>query len=146
MIDEILDNKGDTINRILLHEVTARYIRLQIIEPAQISIDGSGHTRIYAFELFDACYPELSDKVLGSDVQIESSGTITIQHVKEGDVVSLYPSLTADTPIATSEEVTIGSTSVKFEGVSLSTLDNRVFVERTTRNHLPSVRTSKAIK
>ena len=143
MIDEILDNKEHTINRILLQEVTARYIRLQIIEPAQISIDGSGHTRIYAFELFDERYPELSDKVLSSDVQIEPLGIITIQHVKEGDVVSLYPSLTADTPLATSEEVTMGSTSVKFEGVSLTTLDHRVFIERTTRNHLPSVRTSK---
>ncbi len=143
LIDDILDNKGHTINRILLHEVTARFIRLQIIEPAQISIDGSGHTRIYAFELFDARYPNLSEKVLSGDIQVDPSGTITIHDVKEGDVISLYASLTSNTPIATSEEVTKESSTVVFEGVALSNLEGRIYVERTTKNHLASARTSK---
>jgi len=143
LIDEILDNKEHTINRILLNEVTARYIRLQIIEPAQISIDGSGHTRIYAFELFDECYPEMSDKVVSADVQIAPSGTITIQHVNEGDVISLYSSLGADTPLAISEEAAKDTHTIVFEDVALSAIGDRVFIERTTRNHLPSARTSK---
>ncbi|MDQ8738996.1 beta-N-acetylglucosaminidase domain-containing protein [Paenibacillus sp. LHD-38] len=143
LIDEILDNKGHTINRILLNEVTARYIRLQIIEPAQISIDGSGHTRIYAFELFDERYPELSDKVSTSDIHVDATGRITINHVNEGDVITLYSSMDADRPLAVSEEAAKDAQSIVFDAVDLSNLGGRVFVQRTTRNHLPSVRTSK---
>lgn len=145
IIDEVTDNKGDVINRILENETTARYIRLQIVEPTQISLDGSGHTRIYAFELFDECYPYQSGKVLTSEIQIEKSGKITIKNVKMGDVISLYRSLNEETPFAVSERASEDLNEIVFEGVSLREDGDRIFVERTSGKYLPSVRTSKGI-
>lgn len=145
IIDEIADNKDDVINRVLLEEVTARHVRLQIIEPAQTSIDGSGHTRIYAFELFDERYPEQSQKVLSSEIEIDKSGKITINHVNKGDVISLYRTLDEETPFAVSERTMEDMDHVVFDGVSLQEGGDRIFVERTTGHNLPSVRTSKGI-
>lgn len=144
LIDEVIDNREDVINRIPLNEVTARYIRLQIIEPAQTSIDGSGHTRIYAFELYDERYPEQSPKVVTSDIQINESGHVTIKHVNKGDVISLYRALDEKTPFAVSEKAT-EDTDIVFEGITFGPGEDRIFVERTSGHSLPSVRTSKGV-
>lgn len=145
VIDEFMDNKDDVVNRILWEQVTARYIRLQIMEPTQYSIEGSGYTRIYAIELFDETYPKQSPKVLTSDIEIQPSGNITIHHVKKGDVISLYSSLDERTPLAVSEEAGVDTGSIVFEGAA-HRIHGRIFVERTSRNYLPSVRTSKGIR
>ncbi|MHA0858074.1 beta-N-acetylglucosaminidase domain-containing protein [Paenibacillus sp. CMAA1364] len=145
LIDEVADNKGDVMNRVLLNEVTARYIRLQIVEPAQISIEGSGHTRIYAFELFDERYPDQSRKVLTSEIHIEKNGHITISNVNKGDVISLYRSLDEAAPFAVSAPISEDTDQIVFEGVALHESGDRIFVERTSGNYLPSVRTSKGI-
>lgn len=145
MIDEIIDNRDDVISRILLNEVTARYIRLQIIEPAQTSIDGSGHSRIYAFELFDERYPEQSRKVLTSEIQMNKPGEITIKHVKKGDVISLYRSLDGQTPFAVSA-VAQEDTDLQFDGITFINDEDRIYVERKSGHSLPSVRTSKGFK
>lgn len=145
VVDEVTDNTGDVINRLLLEEVTARYVRLQIVEPAQISIDGSGHTRIYAFELFDERYPETSRKVPTRDILVDSSaGTITIHDNRKGDVISLFRSLADTAPIAVSEPAS-GDDDILFEGINLQEYGSRIFVERQSGHNLPSVRTSKGI-
>lgn len=144
LVDEVIDNREDVINRIPLDEVTARFVRLQIIEPAQTSIDGSGHTRIYAFELFDERYPEQSPKVVTSDIQIDKSGQITIKHVNKGDVISLYRTLDEMTPMAVSEKAA-DDMDIVFEGITFGPDVDRIFVARTSGHSLPSVRTSKGI-
>ncbi|OPA75159.1 hypothetical protein BVG16_21365 [Paenibacillus selenitireducens] len=143
VIDEFMDNTEDVINRILWEEITARYIRLQIIEPTQFSTEGSGHTRIYAFELYDEAYPDPSPKVPSSDIDIDPSGKVMIHHVKKGDVISLYRTLTEETPFAVSEQAVGDSDSIVFEDVDLLAAGDRIFVERTSKNYLPSIRTSK---
>lgn len=145
MIDEVIDNKDDVINRMLYNEVTARYIRLQIMEPAQTSLNGGGHTRIYAFELFDTAYPEHSAKVLTSEIEISASGDVTIHHVNKGDVISLYQTLNDQTPYAVAEVEGEDMTSITIAGAANQAEHGRIFVERTSRNYLPSVRTSKGI-
>lgn len=143
LVDHVIDNKEDEIDRILFNPVTARYIRLQIVEPAQISINGGGHTRINSVELYEESYPDQSRKVLTSEVTVEPTGKVTVQNVKKGDVVALYHTLEGKEPVMVSEEVLEGQDTVIFEGVDLSV--ERLFVERTSRNYLPSVRTSKGI-
>ncbi|MCJ8013752.1 beta-N-acetylglucosaminidase domain-containing protein [Paenibacillus sp. KQZ6P-2] len=143
LIDEITGNKDDVINRILPQEATARYVRLQIMEPTQLSIEGSGRTRIYAFELFDERYPELSEKVLLSDISLEESGKVTIHHVKKGDIITLYNSLDTDTPLAVSEAAAVDGQDIVFEKIAVD--GKRIFVERTSTYALPSVRTSKGM-
>lgn len=143
LIDEVVNNREDVINRILPKEVVARYIRLQIIEPAQTSKDGSGHTRIYAFELFEELYPERSEKVLTSDMSWDTSGRFTIRSVHEGDIISLYDSLDSVTPLVSSEAVSVDGQDVVFNDISMYNTGNRVYVERTSGLLLPSVRTSK---
>lgn len=142
LIDEVTDNRDDVINRLLLNEVTARYIRLQILEPAQTSIDGSGHSRIYAFELFDERYPEQSRKVLTSEIQMNETGQVTITNVNKGDVISLYHSMDEKSPYKVSN-IASEDAEVVFEGLSFSTGENRIYVERKSGHSLPSVRTSK---
>lgn len=145
IIDEVADNESDSINRILEAGVTARYFRLQVIEPAQTSVDGSGHTRIYAFELFDETYPEPSEKVRTSEIEVDGDGTITVHHVKKGDVISLFRTLEDQTPLARSVKMVEDEGKVIFTGEVLKDGMDRVFVERTSLDHLPSVRTSKGI-
>ncbi|WP_211748420.1 beta-N-acetylglucosaminidase domain-containing protein [Paenibacillus sp. Marseille-Q4541] len=145
VIDEVTDNSGDVINRILADEITAQYFRLQVIEPAQTSNDGSGHTRIYAFELYDERYPEHAAKVLSSDIQIGKDGSMIIHHVHPGDVISLFHTLNEDTPFAVSEKVDEHSDQVVFAEGTLGGHVDRVFVERISGYSLPSVRTSKGI-
>ncbi|MEC0242510.1 beta-N-acetylglucosaminidase domain-containing protein [Paenibacillus dokdonensis] len=145
IIDEIVDNREDVINRILAEGVTARYVRLQIIEPAQTSVDGSGHTRIYGFELFDELYPELSEKVWTSDMEYDPSGTLKIHHVRKGDCISLYESLDAETPFAVYGISADEGQDIVFNDISMYNIGNRVFVERKSGALLPSVRTSKGI-
>lgn len=143
IIDEVTNNQDDVINRMLHNEVTARYFRLQIIEPAQISLNGSGHTRIYAFELYDTAYPAHSPKVLTSEIEISESGDVMIHHVKKGDVISLFQTLNAETPYAVAQVDGDDMTSITLTGAANQAEHGRVFVERTSLHYLPSVRTSK---
>ncbi|MEI0737410.1 beta-N-acetylglucosaminidase domain-containing protein [Paenibacillus sp. JTLBN-2024] len=145
LIDEMTDNRADEINRILPQDVQARYVRLQIIEPTQMSIEGSGHTRIYGFELFDECYPEMSEKVPTSDIRLEASGNVVIERVKKGDVIALFASLQAEAPIAVSKPAEADGERIVFEGIPLPQYGNRIYVERTSGLLLPSVRTSKGL-
>ncbi|MGZ9586405.1 beta-N-acetylglucosaminidase domain-containing protein [Paenibacillus marinisediminis] len=145
IVDEVADNQDDVINRILYDEVTARYFRLQVMEPSQMSMNGGGHTRIYAFELFDDAYPDHSAKVLTSDMVISASGDVTIRNVKKGDVVSLFHTLDDQIPYATTEVEEDHMNEVTIEGAALRANNGRIFVERTSRHYLPSVRTSKSI-
>lgn len=144
LIDEVTENQADEINRILPQDVLARYVRLQIVEPTQMSIEGSGHTRIYGFELFDERYPELSEKVPTSEIRLEA-GKVSIERVKEGDIISLFGSLQAEAPIAVSKQAEADGETVVFVGIPLEQYGNRVFVERTSGLLLPSVRTSKGL-
>ena len=145
LVDEVKDNTEDIINRMLFVPTDARYVRLQIIEPAQISINGGGHTRIYGFELFEEAYPYESRKVQPSEIEITSNEEILIRNVDKGDVINLYTSLDEATPVVTSSEVVEGQTSVLFENVCLKDFNGRIFVERIAKNYLPSVRTSKGL-
>lgn len=145
LIDEMTDNRADEINRILPQDVQARYVRLQIIEPTQMSIEGSGHTRIYGFELFDERYPEMSEKVPTSDIRLEASGNVVIERVKKGDVIALFASLQAEAPIAVSKPAEADGERIVFEGIPLPQYGNRIYVERTSGLLLPSVRTSKGL-
>lgn len=145
LVDEVKDNTEDIINRMLFTPVDARYVRLQIIEPAQISINGGGHTRIYAFELFEDAYPYESRKVQPSEIEITEDNKILIRNVDKGDIINLYTTLDETTPVVTSSEVVEGQTSVLFENVCLDNFKGRVFVERIAKNYLPSVRTSKGL-
>ncbi|MGL4738442.1 MAG: discoidin domain-containing protein, partial [Cellulosilyticaceae bacterium] len=144
LVDHVIDNKEDEIDRILFNPVTARYIRLQIVEPAQISINGGGHTRINSVELYEESYPDQSRKVLTSEITVEPTGKVTVQNVKKGEVVSLYHTLEGQEPVMVSEEAVEGQETIVFDNVDLSV--ERLFVERTSRNYLPSVRTSKGIQ
>ncbi|MGL4343763.1 MAG: beta-N-acetylglucosaminidase domain-containing protein [Cellulosilyticaceae bacterium] len=144
LVDHVIGNQEDEIDRIFFNPVTARYIRIQIIEPAQISINGGGHTRINLVELYEESYPEQSAKVLTSEVSIDAAGCVTIQNVQKGDKIALYQSLEASEPVACSQEVVEGQEVVVFEGIALP--QDRLFIERTARNYLPSVRTSKGIQ
>ncbi|MEF9959242.1 MAG: beta-N-acetylglucosaminidase domain-containing protein [Niameybacter sp.] len=143
LIDEVQDNTADIINRMLFSPTDARFIRLQIIEPAQISINGGGHTRIYAFELFEEGYPEQSRKVQPSEIEITADNKVVIRNIDKGDIINLYTSLEGSTAHMISEEATDGQQLVTFENVTLSDFNTRIFVERTAKNYLPSVRTSK---
>ncbi|MDR0271521.1 beta-N-acetylglucosaminidase domain-containing protein [Paenibacillus sp.] len=145
LIDEFTGNKADVVNRILPQEVMARYIRLQIIKPARTSVEGSGHTRIYAFELFDELYPEPSDKICTENIQLDASGRVTIREVNKGDVITLFGSLQTETPVAVSKPAGENDETIVFEGVPLQKYGNRIYVERTSGPLLPSVRTSKGI-
>ncbi|GIO29232.1 MULTISPECIES: beta-N-acetylglucosaminidase domain-containing protein [Paenibacillus] len=145
LADEVVNNAADEINRILPQEVQARYVRLHIVEPTQMSIEGSGHTRIYGFELFDQRYPELSEKVPTANIRLEAPGKVMIGHLKKGDVVSLYASLQAESPIAVSKPAEQDGETVVFEGIPLQESGNRIYVERTGELLLPSVRTSKGL-
>lgn len=145
VVDEVKDNTEDIINRMLFTPVDARYIRLQIIEPAQISINGGGHTRIYAFELFEKGYPYQSRKVQPSEIECTTDNQVVIRNVDKGDVINLYTDLDTTTPVVTSPEVLDGETSVCFNNLPLNTFNTRIFVERTAKNYLPSVRTSKGL-
>lgn len=144
VVDEVVDNVANEVTRIFFDAADARYVRLQIIEPAQTSIDGNGHTRIYAFELFEESYPDQSRKVLPSEIEYTASGDLVIHNVIKGDVISLYNTLDEKVPFALSKEVVEGENQVVFTGANIE--GNRVFVERTSRNYLPSVRTSRGIQ
>ena len=144
VVDEVVDNAANEVTHMLFDAADARYVRLQIIEPAQTSIDGSGYTRIYAFELFDEAYPEQSRKVLPSEIELSANGDVVIHNVKKGDVIALYSDLEAKEALAISKEVVEGKDQVVFTGLNIE--GNRVFVERTSRNYLPSVRTSKGLR
>lgn len=146
LVDEVADNKDDVINRILFDEIDARYVRLQILEPAQISINGGGHTRIYAFEVFDEVYPEQSNKVLSSEIEVQKLGGIIIKNVKKGDVIALYKTLEEVVPYAVSKGIPEDMDEVIFEVSQLCEESERVFVERVAKGYLPSIRTSKAIR
>lgn len=143
IIDEFNNNKDDIVNKMLFNPVDARYIKLQILEPAQISINGGGHTRIYSFELFDEAYPYQSDKILASDISILNKNSISIKNVKKGDVIKIYKSLNDENPILTTNEATSNMENLNID-IDLNNL-NRFFIERISRNYLPSVRTSKSL-
>lgn len=144
VVDEVVDNAANEVTHMLFDAADARYVRLQIIEPAQTSINGNGHTRIYAFELFDEAYPDQSRKVLPSEIEFTANGDVVIHNVNRGDVVALYNTLDAKEAVATSKEVVAGEDQVVFTGIQLE--GNRIFVERTSKNYLPSVRTSKGLR
>lgn len=143
IIDEIKNNKEDIVNRMLFNEVKARYIRLQILEPAQISINGGGHTRIYSFELFEDGYPHQSDKILPSEIEIISKTKLTIANIKKGDIINLYNDLDKKEPIFTIEEVKEDMDFIIIESDNFIK-ENRLYFERISKNYLPSVKTSKA--
>lgn len=142
IVDEVYENVDNEVLRMLFNPVDARYVRLQILEPAQTSLNGDGHTRIYAFELFDEAYPEQSRKVLPSEIEINGD-KVVISNVKKGDIIYLYNTLDEKDSFMKSSEVVEGQDKVEFEGVNIE--NNRLFVERVSRNYLPSVRTSKGI-
>lgn len=141
LVDEVKDNKEDLIDRLLFTPVDARFVKLQIIEPAQISINGGGHTRIYGFELFDEAYPYQSDKVQPTDLVLASDNLLTIHNVNYGDTLHLYASLDAHTPLVTLE-APCNATSVSHK-LPKELLGKRLFFERIAKNYLPSIRTSK---
>ena len=144
VVDEFKDNTANIINKMFFEEVEARYIKLQILEPAQISINGGGHTRIYSFELFEEAYPYQSDKILQSDMTVLSENSISIKNIKKGDIIKIYSSLNEENPILTTEEMKEDMQNLVIENIDLKGL-NRFFIERISRNYLPSVRTSKSL-
>ena len=144
VVDEVVDNAANEVTHMLFDATDARYVRLQIIEPAQTSINGNGHTRIYAFELFDEAYPDQSRKVLPSEIEFSAEGRVVIHNVKKGDVIAIYNTLEDKEAIMVSKEVVEGEDQVIFTGLNIE--GDRVFVERTSRNYLPSVRTSKGLR
>lgn len=144
VVDEVVDNAANEVTHMLFDATDARYVRLQIIEPAQTSINGNGHTRIYAFELFDEAYPDQSRKVLPSEIEFSAEGRVVIHNVKKGDVIAIYNTLEDKEAIRVSKEVVEGEDQVIFTGLNIE--GDRVFVERTSRNYLPSVRTSKGLR
>lgn len=141
VVDEF-ENKDDIINRMFFNELEARYIKLQILEPAQISINGGGHTRIYAFELFDEAYPYQSDKILPSEVEINGD-TIRIKNIKKGDVIKIYENLNDKEPLKETKEAEENLKSICIEDFKIN--KNRIFLERVSKNYLPSIRTSKSL-
>lgn len=141
LVDEF-ENKDDIINRMFFNEVEARYIKLQILEPAQISINGGGHTRIYAFELFDEAYPYQSDKILPSDVEIDGN-KIQIKNIKKGDIIKIYENLNDKEPLKETKEAEGNLKSICIEDFKIN--KNRIFLERVSKNYLPSIRTSKSL-
>ena len=141
LVDEF-ENKDDIINRMFFNEVEARYIKLQILEPAQISINGGGHTRIYAFELFDEAYPYQSDKILPSDVEIDGN-KIQIKNIKKGDIIKIYENLNDKEPLKETKEAEENLKSICIEDFKIN--KNRIFLERVSKNYLPSIRTSKSL-
>ncbi len=141
VVDEF-ENKEDIVNRIFFNEIEARYIKLQILEPAQISINGGGHTRIYSFELFEEAYPYQSDKVLPSNVKVENN-KIYIKNIKKGDIIKIYENLNDKNPLKESEEASKELDAIVIENIK--TNKNRIFLERVSKNYLPSIRTSKAL-
>lgn len=142
IVDEVYENVDNEVMRMLFNPVDARYVRLQILEPAQTSLNGDGHTRIYGFELYDESYPDQSRKVLASEMEIKD-GNVVISNVKKGDVIYLYNSLEDKESFLKSDEVIEGQEAVEFKNVSIK--NDRLFVERVSKNYLPSVRTSKGI-
>lgn len=144
VVDEFANNTEHIVNRMFFEEVEARYIKLQILEPAQISINGGGHTRIYAFELFEEAYPYQSDKILPSDITLLNKNSISIKNIKKGDIIKIYSSLNEEQPILATEEAKENMESLLIENLDLNGL-NRFFIERISRNYLPSVRTSKSL-
>ena len=145
VVDEFKNNTEHIVNRLFFDEVEARYIKLQILEPAQISINGGGHTRIYSFELFDEAYPYQSDKILPPNVKILNKNSIYIKDIKKGDTIKIYKSLNDESPILTTEEMVEDKENLIIENINLDNL-NRIFIERISRKYLPSVRTSKSLK
>ncbi len=139
LVDEF-ENKDNIINKMFFEEVEARYIKLQILEPAQISINGGGHTRIYSFELFENAYPYQSDKILPSDVE-RNNGNIIIKNIKKGDIIKIYKNLDDKNPIKTTEEAKENLDNIIIENIELG----RIFLERISKNYLPSIRTSKSL-
>ncbi len=142
IVDEF-ENKEHTINRMFFNEVEARYIKLQILEPAQISINGGGHTRIYSFELFEEAYPYQSDKILPSDVEVKNNN-LTIKNVKKGDIVKIYENLNDENPLKETIETSEDLDTLVIENINFN--KNRIFLERVSKNYLPSIRTSKSLK
>ena len=67
-----------------------------------------------------------------------------IHNVKKGDVIAIYNTLEDKEAIRVSKEVVEGEDQVIFTGLNIE--GDRVFVERTSRNYLPSVRTSKGLR
>ena len=147
VVDEFDGNKEDIITRTLAEPVTARYIRLQILEPNQGSVDGSGATRIYEFRLYDKVHAQQSIKILPADVEIANNAgatdTVTVRNLKEGDIVSLYTSIDAAEPFAVSAPVAAGETSVTMENLELQAEGGRIYMTCTNKSYLPSVKTSK---
>ncbi|MFQ8601020.1 MAG: beta-N-acetylglucosaminidase domain-containing protein, partial [Oscillospiraceae bacterium] len=147
VVDEFDGNKDDVITRILAEPVTARYIRLQILEPNQGSVDGSGATRIYEFRLYDKVHAQQSIKIQPADVEIANNegatDTVTVNNLKEGDIVSLYTSIEATEPFAVSAPVAAGETSVTMENLELKAAGGRIYMTCTNKSYLPSVKTSK---
>ncbi|WP_317366978.1 beta-N-acetylglucosaminidase domain-containing protein [uncultured Tyzzerella sp.] len=141
IVDEF-ENKEHIVNRMFFDEVEARYIKLQILEPAQISINGGGHTRIYAFELFEDAYPYQSDKILPSDIKLNGS-VLQIKNIKKGDIIKIYENLDDKQPLKETKEAQENLESIIIEDFSIN--KNRIFLERVSKNYLPSIRTSKAL-
>ncbi len=139
LVDEF-ENKDNIINKMFFEEVEARYIKLQILEPAQISINGGGHTRIYSFELFENDYPYQSDKILPSDVE-RNNGNIIIKNIKKGDIIKIYKNLDDKNPIKITEEAKENLDNIIIENIE----PGRIFLERISKNYLPSIRTSKSL-
>ena len=136
IVDEF-ENEADIVNRVFFNEVKARYIKLQILEPAQISINGGGHTRIYSFELFEEAYPYQSDKILVSNMEYNND-ILTIKGIKKGDIIKVYKNLNDENPIFETKEAKTDLDFINIENIK----EERVFLERTSKNYLPSVRTT----
>ncbi|MGL4798588.1 MAG: beta-N-acetylglucosaminidase domain-containing protein [Cellulosilyticaceae bacterium] len=144
LIDSFEDNTEDVVNRMLYTPTTARYIRLQIIESAQISINGGHATRINAFELFDEAYPEESNQILSAQIQREGDNLI-IHNVQKGDVIALYTTIDGETPYLKTAEIKENQEEVTIREIDFTQFKERVFVERVSKNYLPSIRTSKSL-
>ena len=142
VVDEF-ENKKDIVNRIFFEQVEARYIRLQILEPAQISINGGGHTRIYSFELFEETYPYQSDKILPANIEVLNNKKISIKNIKKGDIIKIYKNLNDTEALITTDEAKEDLKNIIIENEKLDI--NRIFLERISRNYLPSIRTSKSL-
>ncbi len=139
--DELVDNEESEVNRMLYDPVQAQYVRLEIVHPTQLSIEGEGFTRIYGLELFDKPCPPLSRAFSLDEILVDQDG-VTVKFLDKGDEVFFYDSIDSTNPILSiscmenREEYRIDSDKLK--GLS------RIFVERKARHYLPSIRSSRS--
>lgn len=136
VVSTVRGNADNAPDIILDTPASARYVRLTVDAAEQA---GQGAIRLYEFEIYDEVYTVPSKAIAPKNVTVTngpgSEDSVVVTGLGEGDVVQLFDTIEEGAaPLAVSEPVQSGETSVTISDVQLAKKGGILYFGRVSPN------------